>query len=706
MTRFWIGLILLVQGSLFAQTTLTGKVVDNEGLPLPGANVYLEDSYDGATTDTAGVFRFTTTETGEWTLVASYVGFEPYREKITLEGGTIERVVSLAIDMNEENTVVISAGGFGVGDREKAVILNPIDIVTTAGALGDVYGALNYLPGTTPNGTENGLFVRGGAASETATLIDGMLVQQPFFGSVPDIASRSRFSPFLFKGTFFSTGGYSARYGQALSSALILNTQDMPDTSGGGINLTLVGGGGYYTYKRRNTSITATANYSDVKPLFYINKQLPDWEIAPRAGSGSLILRQKVGRDGILKGYGSFSHNWFVVKRPDPFDPTYVSRTKMVGMNGLGRITYTDLLGKNWVVFAGLTYSADGNDLAYTRPVAGLSNSFTTNIRDYDYRTQGRVQFTRNLRKNAKLWFGTETAEVHYRTQVDSLDFNTDDRYRAGFVEGEVYFGPKLAARLGVRGEYSSLIDRFNAAPRASLAYQTSKNSSVSLAYGQFFQTPAVDSFYHPALNYERATHYIANFQWAKSSRTFRVEGYYKIYDQLVRRKVTIIDNSGYGYARGVDVFWRDQKTFKNVDYWISYSYLDTKRLYRDFPIEASPTFSSPHNLSLVYKQYFSKLRSQIGASYTWGAGRPYYNPDTDVEFHSEVTPNYHMLALNWSYLTTIKDNFTVIFFSLNNALNRLNVFGYRFSPDGQTQLPVTATNGRSVFLGIFMSID
>ena len=44
-------------------------------------------------------------------------------------------------------------------------------------------------------------------------------------------------------------------------------------------------------------------------------------------------------------------------------------------------------------------------------------------------------------------------------------------------------------------------------------------------------------------------------------------------------------DNSGTGYARGIDIFWRDKKTIPLADYWISYSYLDTKRNYQDFPI-------------------------------------------------------------------------------------------------------------------------
>ncbi|MEM7040136.1 MAG: carboxypeptidase-like regulatory domain-containing protein, partial [Bacteroidota bacterium] len=207
--------------SLFGQTTVTGKVTDAGGDILPGANVYLKDTYDGATSDTAGVFKFKTTETGEQTLVVSYVGYEAFEQAVELTGGTVEVDVKLKEEFSATNTVLITAGGFGANDEVKAIVLNPLDIVTTAGANGDVFGALQYLPGTQAVGEENGLFVRGGAASETVTIIDEMVVQRPFFSTVPDIPSRARFNPFLFKGTFFSTGGYSARYGQAMSSALV-----------------------------------------------------------------------------------------------------------------------------------------------------------------------------------------------------------------------------------------------------------------------------------------------------------------------------------------------------------------------------------------------------------------------------------------------------------------------------------------------------
>ena len=93
---------------------------------------------------------------------------------------------------NELNAVVITAGAFEASDEKKNTILKPLDIVTTAGADGDIYGALETLPGASKVGNDDGLYVRGGSDYETKTVIDGMTVNNPYYSTLPDIPSRGR----------------------------------------------------------------------------------------------------------------------------------------------------------------------------------------------------------------------------------------------------------------------------------------------------------------------------------------------------------------------------------------------------------------------------------------------------------------------------------------------------------------------------------
>ncbi len=47
----------------FSQTIISGTVTDANGTPIIGANVYLDGTYDGASSDEAGNFSFETIET-------------------------------------------------------------------------------------------------------------------------------------------------------------------------------------------------------------------------------------------------------------------------------------------------------------------------------------------------------------------------------------------------------------------------------------------------------------------------------------------------------------------------------------------------------------------------------------------------------------------------------------------------------------------
>jgi len=186
---------LLVLG----QTTISGVITENNETPIFGANVYLEGTYDGASTDIDGSFSFKTSETGEQTLIISFVSFESF--KMLADVTQLKNlIVKLREDVNSLETVVISAGTFEASDNSKISVLKPLDVVTTASALGDYIGALQTLPGTTTVAEDGRLFVRGGDAEETQIFIDGIRVFTPYTPTTNNVPTRGRYSPFLFDG--------------------------------------------------------------------------------------------------------------------------------------------------------------------------------------------------------------------------------------------------------------------------------------------------------------------------------------------------------------------------------------------------------------------------------------------------------------------------------------------------------------------------
>lgn len=219
-------LILFISSFGISQTKISGKVVDEKSNPIVGANIYIDGTYDGATSNEIGEFKFSTSEKGNNILVISFLTYETLKTTIEIETYQ-NKTFKLKESINTLDEVVINAGTFEAGDKSKNTVLKPLDIVTTAGSNGDIVSALQTLPGTQTVGESGRLFVRGGEAEETQTYVDGIRVAQPFGSTTQNLPTRGRFSPFLFSGISFSTGGYSAEYGEALSSVLLLNTTDM-----------------------------------------------------------------------------------------------------------------------------------------------------------------------------------------------------------------------------------------------------------------------------------------------------------------------------------------------------------------------------------------------------------------------------------------------------------------------------------------------
>jgi len=238
--------------ALHAQTKISGTVKDNRNQPLSGVNITIKDSYDGTSSDSLGNFSFVTDEKGDKIIEVSLLSYKKVEKPVKLDG-TAQRIdFVLKEQPNELTAVTVTAGAFEASDKKRTTILTSIDIVTTASAGADITGALKTLPGTQQIGESEGLFVRGGSATESKIFIDGTQVNNFFYSSTPGIASRGRFNPFLFKGTVFSTGGYSALYGQALSSALVLETIDLPDQSSANVGASFFfGNGGFHKLQLR-----------------------------------------------------------------------------------------------------------------------------------------------------------------------------------------------------------------------------------------------------------------------------------------------------------------------------------------------------------------------------------------------------------------------------------------------------------------------
>ena len=142
--------ILLIGWPAFssAQTIIKGRVTDTNQQPVVGANIYIEDTYDGTASNADGFFEFQTTEDGRKILVFSAVGFQDIKKNIYLSDSLETLDIILHDAVTHLRNLVITADSFETSDNQKSAVLHTLDIVTTAGTIADISGALNTLPGT------------------------------------------------------------------------------------------------------------------------------------------------------------------------------------------------------------------------------------------------------------------------------------------------------------------------------------------------------------------------------------------------------------------------------------------------------------------------------------------------------------------------------------------------------------------------------
>ena len=250
--------------------------------------------------------------------------------------------------------------------------------------------------------------------------------------------------------------------------------------------------------------------------------------------------------------------------------------------------------------------------------------------------------------------------------------------------------------------------------PRASLGYALNKYTQLSLAYGNFHQqAPTTLLKYAPQLDWMEANHYIANYFYSRGGHLLRLEAYHKKYNNLAKynsitpKYDSQYDNNGSGKVKGFDLFYKNSSSIKNLQYWISYSYTDSKRNEANYPTTVTPPYVYKHSFYIVGKYWLSSLRSQLSLTNSFVSGRNYNDPNQTV-FMNGRTKGYNSLSMSWSFLYSQQK---IIHFSVSNVLGASPIYGYQYAdrPNSQgiyDRRPIVPTAKRFVFLGYFWTIS
>jgi vitamin B12 transporter len=707
-----------------------GVVVDRTGQPVEYATVAVPALKRGAATDERGAFALELPP-GPTVLEVSQIGYEHARVTITVAEG----MPALRVELHDEPVplaeVTVATSAFGKSGSSEGAVVRRIDIMTTPGGAADIFQSLRALPGLNAPNDGAALYVRGGDPHETLIRLDSGEIGHPYHWEGASGGLFSAIDTYMIESAFFSSGGFSTKYGGALSGVLDIQTEDLKNLKTVSIGANLAGETVSSTWALVPDKLSFVGSVARSAPgvLFKLYGAPRDYESAPTSVNGVGKLLFRYSQTGRISGLYLASGDQVAVNSQTLNTESVYSQHSNVRLASLqfrdvlaGRIALRGQLSSQWY---GSHWSFGPTGAARTErnaeanldavwPIGNRHElSFGVNGRHFDTEIVGRF-----AADSTDFMPGAPTREQVSRPVVDYPGVYLEDKLRV--------WGP-LYATLGSRFDWASTPGTWTSDPRGALAWRVDDHQTLRIAAGRYHQLADprfLDPVYgNPQLAPLAADHTIAGYEWKTDVANVRVEAYHKEYRGLVTNDAaTYYANAGRGYARGIDVF--TQGTHGSLTGWVSYGYLDSKRLELDDPHLVRSRYGTGHAVTLVTR-YQLNSRWQVGGKYNYAAGRP-VTPVVDRTFdatrgiwhpvygehNSERLPDYHRLDVRITRLFSLPSaaglkasSVCVLYVEAMNVLGLHNVQDYAWNSDYTERRPIDSVFSRRLLVaGVSLS--
>lgn len=548
---------------------ITGRVVDGvTGAPVPGATV--TSGGTSATSREDGSFRLAAAPTSA-SLAASAPGY--FENTVPLPGEG-EALIELLPRTFEEEAVEVTAEAPEL-DRPAATRVASEEVLETAGAVDNIFRALATLPGVTPT-SDFGSFlsVRGGSPDQNLTLMDGVEIHNPYrlFGLV------SAFNPETITDFSLVAGGFGAKYGDRLSSLLVVRNRSGRRNFQGTSSLSVTDGNLVFEGPlpgRGSWLATGRRTYYDVVIGRVLDQDFPsfadfqvraDWEFGP-------------GHRLSLVGVRSSEDTNFAFEDED--DGGSVDFLGDVA-NDLGAVRFDALLSDRITATTILSWYRNTELLEFAAEI--FTENRVVNVEDPDQQdllTPIAFDRERSVRDFAlRQELGVQVGDAHFVEtgfELHGLEASFDQAIdgprneseanptsieggsglpdllvsrhsgsRGGaWVQDAFRVTERFTVEPGLRLEWSTLNGRSTLSPRFAAAWDFGGGFQLRGAGGLYTQSPGweklTSSDYLLDLNaigdlaHERALHAVVGLEKTFSRGTrLRVEGYWKRFEDLL----------------------------------------------------------------------------------------------------------------------------------------------------------------------------
>ena len=664
---------------------IKGFVKDaSNGERLSYADVYIEGTGFGCSTDDKGYYYLSEIPAGHYQLTFAFIGYEAVKKEVSVASSEV-----LSINAELQPTVIAIAGVTTTAERErfeKAVEISHVTFTTREIKSvpmifeADLIKSVQLMPGVvTMHDLSNKLYIRGGSPDENLVLLDGIIVYNP---STHLGGLFSTFNPDAVSEAELYAGGFPAQYGDRLSAVLDIETKEgnskeyAGEASVGLITSRLLAEGpipkGSFLFSGRRTYLDAIVwgykhifdkdvslpyyFYDGVAKLNYNLSADNRFTLTGFGGSDVLAFEEvslESERIGLKWGNRGASLRWRSVVTPR---------------------LYSVVMGVWSNFFTHLEYENE--------------NDSTQNLHLYEelvsYTGSTDYSFILDTRHRMDFGLHVENLNIAQHWEFDEGRFGPPSQLSnlvAFYVQDWWELVPPiLFMQPGIRSIYYSTGNRFVIDPRLGLKYRYGVNSTFNLSvgkYSQFLVTINSQESYFSLFDFWRpvdsthlppySLHFISGIEhWFGSDSKLTIEGYFKKYGDLLIPDASDIIFSvpaeslekGSGYSTGMDFFYKKQVgAFFG---WVSYSFGFTRREVNG--VAYYPRYDRRHNLNIiagiVIPEYIPVFKhGSFDLRWYLATGLPYAHDIARYSYYRyDLLPWTYDMDREWRYIKGPRD--------------------------------------------------
>ncbi len=777
MLQFLLATFLLLLSSMFEPSpdssaieegvgNISGEVIDARNLrPLPGATILIDETGLGTATDADGKFRIENIPTGSYNLTIRYIGYKTARRSnvIVSSNRTTAIEIRLEEDLIEGEELEVR-GDFFERPRDAIVSshsMNFEEIRRSPGDLVDIQRAVQALPSVTSGSDQlNEIIVRGGNPGENLFMMDNIEIPNPNHFAVQGAGGGpiNLLNSYMVRDIDFYAGAFSARYGDKASSVMNISLRNgATDRLRGEASLGMAGAGALFEgpvssnasfifSARRSyldwivpaTGLTAIPNYFNTQGKFTWNLN-SDHPLYFNGVYGSDRINIEGGDQA---GYGRGAENL------DTQNSQYIAGATLRSLwsDNLFSFTTVSSVQNDYYVEV---YNMPGRDIFFTNNSVETENTIKT---DVTYLASRNVELSfgasfKDVNFDFDLVNDADTLFIYDQGQEDQIVgiFDIYPEYRvnedvssyktSAYSQLTLDLLRSFRVTAGLRYDYFDYNEFSSLSPRLGLSYFLNSDTSLNVAYGRHFQSPAYNELVanqaNRSLNNKFTEQYVIGVEHIfREDLKIVLEGYFKEYfdvpvpvtftspDPLQFDDGTLV-NAGSAESVGIELLLQ-KKLVNSFSGILSYTYYESKavdprnnRTYNwDYDHRNMLTLIAGYRMTFSDRDWYQRMKSnwwfhtiswlpfmpsdqfEISLKFRYLGGRPYTEPvyrpelrewvvEENQLLNTERYPAYHRLDLRIDKLYAYRNwNFT-IFFDLVNLYNRGNLWSFQYNDDG-----------------------